>query len=103
MSLLTLALPVGAFVASLWLTGRWRRYALARQLLDVPNPRSSHSTPTPRGGGVAIIVTTSIAFVIAAWSGALEWRFVWGLVGGGALVGAIGFLDDLRPAGRRWR
>lgn len=28
-----------------------RRYALATKLMDVPNARSSHSQPTPRGGG----------------------------------------------------
>lgn len=26
-----------------------RRYALATKLMDVPNARSSHSQPTPRG------------------------------------------------------
>lgn len=39
------------------LTGLLRRYALARSLLDTPNSRSSHVVPTPRGGGVAIVVT----------------------------------------------
>ncbi|MCI0556512.1 MAG: glycosyl transferase, partial [Anaerolineae bacterium] len=38
--------------------GVWiiRRYAERRQILDHPNERSSHSMPTPRGGGLAIIV-----------------------------------------------
>ncbi|MGH8435054.1 MAG: glycosyl transferase, partial [Pseudomonas sp.] len=36
---------------SLLLTGALRRYALARSLMDIPNARSSHSVPTPRGGG----------------------------------------------------
>ena len=34
----------------------FRRYALAR-----PNARSSHSIPTPQGGGVAVILATAIA------------------------------------------
>ncbi|HCL3956030.1 TPA: glycosyl transferase, partial [Pseudomonas aeruginosa] len=42
---------------SLVLTGGLRRYALARSLMDVPNARSSHSVPTPRGGGVAIVMS----------------------------------------------
>ena len=37
-------------------TGLLRRYALSRSLIDIPNSRSSHSVPTPRGGGVAIVV-----------------------------------------------
>jgi len=28
-----------------------RRYAERRQIIDHPNERSSHSVPTPRGGG----------------------------------------------------
>ena len=39
----------------LFFTACLRRYALASNLMDVPNARSSHSIPTPRGGGVAIV------------------------------------------------
>lgn len=31
-------------------------YTQKKSILDIPNARSSHSTPTPRGGGLAIIV-----------------------------------------------
>ena len=44
-------------VVSWALTGFLRRYALAKNLIDIPNERSSHSVPTPRGGGVAIVVS----------------------------------------------
>ena len=33
-----------------------RRYAERRQIIDHPNERSSHSMPTPRGGGLAIVL-----------------------------------------------
>src|SRR5688572_11464694 len=33
-----------------------RRYAEHRQVIDHPNERSSHSMPTPRGGGVVIVL-----------------------------------------------
>jgi Fuc2NAc and GlcNAc transferase len=36
---------------SLALTFGLRRYAIARNIIDVPNSRSSHIVPTPRGGG----------------------------------------------------
>ncbi|EGH42940.1 glycosyl transferase family protein, partial [Pseudomonas syringae pv. pisi str. 1704B] len=42
---------------SLILTALLRNYALAKSLIDIPNARSSHSIPTPRGGGVAIVIT----------------------------------------------
>ncbi len=35
-----------------------RRWAPRLGLLDIPNERSSHTVPTPRGGGLAIVVAT---------------------------------------------
>lgn len=43
-------------------TGLMRRYALARQVLDLPNDRSSHVIPTPRGGGLAAVVAVVLVF-----------------------------------------
>ncbi|MCK5195190.1 MAG: hypothetical protein KAQ71_15365, partial [Desulfobulbaceae bacterium] len=44
------------FLASLLLTGVLRFYAIKLRLVDFPNKRSSHVTPTPRGGGVAVVL-----------------------------------------------
>ena len=90
-------------VLSWWLTGRVRRYALNRRLLDIPNPRSSHAVATPRGGGMAIVVTTLAVMIAAAALGDLSWRYIWGPLGGGAVVAVIGFVDDHRHLRRRWR
>jgi len=48
-----LAVPV-IVLASYAATALVRRWALRRAVLDVPNERSSHSSPTPRGGGLVI-------------------------------------------------
>lgn len=96
-------LPLFAFAATWWLTGRFRRYALDRRLLDVPNARSSHSVATPRGGGVAIAVITLLLLPKLGWSGSLAWPVVWGLLGGGALVALIGTMDDHRHLAPGWR
>ena len=80
-----------------------RHYALSAKLIDVPNARSSHSQPTPRGGGVAIVL---------AFLGALGWMLLsetitlsWGLalLGAGAGVALLGFLDDHGHIAARWR
>ena len=47
---------------SLALTGLLYRWLLKRRILDRPNPRSSHSAPTPRGGGIAVL-----AVLLPAW------------------------------------
>jgi len=43
------------FVVSIVLTYMIKVYALKQSIMDLPNERSSHTVPTPRGGGVAII------------------------------------------------
>ena len=97
------SLSVVSCLLSWWLTGRVRRYALGRNVLDMPNPRSSHSVATPRGGGMAIVVTTLAVMTAATALGDLSWRYIWGPLGGGALVAVIGFVDDHRHLRRRWR
>jgi Fuc2NAc and GlcNAc transferase len=94
---------VVAFLVALLLTGAMRRYALSRQLLDVPNSRSSHATPTPTGGGVAIVASGLLSMVGLGAAGVMPWATVAALAGGGTFVGVIGFIDDhrdLAPASR---
>ena len=77
------------------LTAWVRRLALARGILDSPNERSSHVRPTPRGGGIAIVVVSLAAMTAFAWSGNLEARLFYALAGGGAAVALVGHLDDI--------
>jgi Fuc2NAc and GlcNAc transferase len=91
------------FIVSLILTGGLRRYALARSLMDVPNARSSHSVPTPRGGGVAIVLGFLSVLPILAFLGGLSWTFTWALLGAGAGIALLGFLDDHGHIAARWR
>lgn len=70
-----------------------RRYAL-RRLLDVPNERSSHTTPTPRGGGVALTAAYLLGLVLTAGLGLVPGNLVIAVAGGGLLVAGTGFLDD---------
>ena len=51
----SLALYLLSFLVAATGTGLLRRYAVSHSLLDHPNARSSHTTPTPRGGGLALI------------------------------------------------
>lgn len=90
-------------LASFWLTGRFRRYALEQRIVDVPNYRSSHAVATPRGGGVAIVQVTLVTLVVLGVNGTLPWSGLIGLVGGGAAVAVIGFLDDLHGMTARRR
>ncbi len=92
-----------AFIASLALTGLLRRYALAASLLDIPNDRSSHSLPTPRGGGVAIVMVFLLGIILLLKFGLLPTTITWALLGSGAWIAVIGFIDDHQHIPARWR
>ncbi|MDZ5434229.1 glycosyltransferase family 4 protein [Pseudomonas fluorescens] len=93
-----------AVLAVSWvLTLVLRRYALAKSLMDIPNERSSHSTPTPRGGGVAIVISFLLALPVLGGLDLLNHSAMYGLFGSGLLVAAIGFADDHGHIAARWR
>jgi len=85
---------VAATIASIALVGLVRQYALRRDILDHPGERSSHTTPTPRGGGAGLIGAWLLVIVpslVRGWSG--SWPLLLSLVGVVA-VAAIGWIDD---------
>lgn len=64
-------------------------------LVDVPNRRSSHEHPTPRGGGLAfVIICPTIAIMASSLTGAPYFPGGEFLLLGGTLVGAVGLADD---------
>jgi Fuc2NAc and GlcNAc transferase len=89
---------VGAcgFIASLVLTGLVRRYTVVLSLLDYPNARSSHTEPTPRGGGLAIVLILVAGLAILAAKRIIAHDVALALLGGGALVAVAGWVDDRR-------
>ena len=95
MTIERIAFLVGAAILSWLLASRVRLYALDR-LLDIPNERSSHSAPTPRGGGLAIAFTALGGIILAAMLHWIEWNLAIALVGGGALIATVGWVDDQR-------
>ncbi len=104
---MTPSVPVLTFVAatigSVALVGLVRQYALRREILDHPGDRSSHSTPTPRGGGAGLIGAWLLVIVpalIRGWPG--SWPLLLALVGVVA-VAVIGWIDDHRGLAVRAR
>ena len=91
---------VGSAVFALSCIGvRWtRRLALARRVLDIPNPRSSHVVPVPTGGGAPVVVITT-AGIWLAWAVRPEvpWATVAPLSLASLAVAGISAVDDVRP------
>ncbi|OHW39719.1 glycosyltransferase family 4 protein [Pseudomonas sp. 06C 126] len=94
--------PIVALV-SLALTALLRQYALHRSIIDIPNARSSHTVPTPRGGGVAIVLTFAASLVWLAYVELITVAQSAALLGAGLLIAVIGFMDDHGHIAARWR
>jgi UDP-N-acetylmuramyl pentapeptide phosphotransferase/UDP-N-acetylglucosamine-1-phosphate transferase len=101
----SLVVPAAAAAFLTWTTARlveaWARH---RQLLDVPNARSSHARPTPRLGGIGIVtgVTAGLALAGVVDSSAVTARLVI-VVGLALVVASAGLVDDLRSLSVRVR
>src|SRR4051794_23905305 len=65
-------------------------------IIDRPNERSSHSTPTIRGGGVIFLLAATLWFVIDGF------QYPWFMLGV-IIIGVVSFLDDLGELPARFR
>src|SRR5262245_3200344 len=105
----------GAGLLSWWLTGRLAAKSSALGTLDHPNERSLHTEPTPRSGGMAILVSILVGLLVAAIGYAihpppkgflpkgLSSESVW-IVVSIVLITTVSFYDDRKslPIGLRF-
>jgi Fuc2NAc and GlcNAc transferase len=91
-----LLVAAAALAVSAGLTGVVIRLATQHGMLDLPNARSSHTAPTPRGGGIAIVMASAGGLVLLAALGAVQPALIAAVLGGGVAVAFVGFLDDRR-------
>ncbi len=81
-------------LASWVLTGLIRRRAMQSGMLDRPNERSSHNTPTPRGGGLAVLIVTGAGIAVAIAIELLPAAVGLAVLPGYLAIGWIGWRDD---------
>ena len=84
----------GSAVLAALLTLIIRKSVLHKDLLDIPNERSLHTVPTPRGGGTAIVLVFTAAIIALFASDYVETKNAVILIGCGAVIALTGFLDD---------
>jgi len=85
---------VVVFIVTLTLTYFVRRWAINKSILDLPNDRSSHTIPTPRGGGIAIAIVWFLAFSYLFLKKEIDSVLFYALLCG-LPISIIGFIDDL--------
>lgn len=93
MDILELFVVFAGFVATVVGIRFFLRISPSIGLLDVPNERSSHTKPTPRGGGLVIALVGMLLYVlVSAWIGEnVDWTFIFCAL----LITFVGFADDL--------
>lgn len=92
---LSVLLTLFCALSTAFLTEQVRRFLSARAMLDIPNERSSHKIPVPRGGGWALVFVLLPVVSVAAIYCNEAARYAPLLAGMGLLV-AISWLDDRR-------
>jgi UDP-N-acetylmuramyl pentapeptide phosphotransferase/UDP-N-acetylglucosamine-1-phosphate transferase len=97
-SLAFVTLTVLAYLGVDWI----RRLAIRHRIVDHPNERSSHSVPTPRGGGLAIVVLViGTALLFGIVNGFHRQSLVYAVVG--LLLAWLGWQDDISSLSSRMR
>jgi UDP-N-acetylmuramyl pentapeptide phosphotransferase/UDP-N-acetylglucosamine-1-phosphate transferase len=79
---------------SFFLTWIFRNFSMKRKILDIPNERSSHTIPTPRGGGLAIVIAWYTGITALFFMGMLSKSLYFALLSG-LLLGCTSLIDDV--------
>lgn len=87
-------ISAGVAVLSFILTYIIRLYALKFKIIDIPNKRSSHTIPTPRGGGLAIVICWYIGITILFAVGQIAANLYYALMSG-LILAIISLIDDV--------
>lgn len=91
------------FFSSWLVTGCLRHYALKKKVLDIPNQRSAHSAPMPRGGGLAFVLGFLVLLGVALWTGQVVFTTFIAIFFSAFLVASLGFVDDYFSLSAKWR
>ncbi len=90
------------FLSAALLTYAIREFALKKELLDHPNERSSHTVPTPHGGGIAIVLTCYAGFIYLFTQAQMPEGLFWALMSSLPLF-IISLIDDVKPLSAKLR
>ena len=78
-----------ALLIALPTTGLLVRLLRRQPFIDLPNHRSSHDVPTPRGGGLAVLLAVVVALAVTTPE-------AWPVLVPVVLLGLLGLADDVR-------
>lgn len=82
-------------IISLSLTNLFRKFAIKKKLYNLPNQRSAHEIPTPRIGGIAIIITWYLGIISFYLLGGIANDLFFALLSGLGIA-CVSIIDDIR-------
>lgn len=87
-------ISIGLLFLSFILTFFIKQIAARLSVIDIPNERSSHKTPTPRGGGLAIVITWYVGITILFFFNFVDNYLYYALLSG-AILAIVSLIDDV--------
>lgn len=90
-----------AFLVSYFGVEWFRRWSLKKRIYDVPNERSSHDAPKPRGGGLVFVAVSLVLYSIPA--NGFQSEIEIGYLAAAILISLVSWLDDLFSVSFIWR
>ena len=79
----------------------FRRWSSKKRIYDIPNERSSHVAPKPRGGGLIFVVVSMVFY--SAYTIGFQGSFEVGYLAAAILISLVSWLDDLFSISFIWR
>ncbi|MGH8529896.1 MAG: MraY family glycosyltransferase [Nevskiales bacterium] len=86
-------LVIWSFSFAWWMTRQLTLPGSRLVVLDLPNERSMHARPIPRGGGLAVVTASGVAALITGWRYGFNPGWLWPSVGLAAIL-LVSYLDD---------
>lgn len=81
-----------AIIVTAYMVGFARR----RNMLDAPGKRRSHAVPTPRGGGLGLVVGSLVGLLLALHGQTRPPLLLFVMLAAAILVAVVGWIDDRR-------
>jgi UDP-N-acetylmuramyl pentapeptide phosphotransferase/UDP-N-acetylglucosamine-1-phosphate transferase len=90
-----LGIGIGTAVLAYFGVSLMLKWTTRRELFDIPNHRSSHTAPTPKGGGLVMVIFCLAGCLIF---GAVNHILIplWWYLAGGAVIAVVSWIDDVR-------
>ena len=82
------------FIISFTLTYLIKNYYIKNSLLDEINERSSHTIPTPHGGGISLSITWFIGIIYLYFTNTIDTNLFYALMVG-IVISIVSFFDDI--------